>query len=53
MVIIFSAQRTLQVLACVEEAVGHPDCKTYIQALQNEITHLVEAIQNAQLMKMD
>jgi len=44
MVVIFSAQRTLQAIASVEEAVGHPDCVIHIQALENEITHLLKAI---------
>jgi CheY-like chemotaxis protein len=44
MVVIFSAQRILQAIACVEEAVGHPDCVIHIQALENEIINLLKAI---------
>jgi CheY-like chemotaxis protein len=53
MVVIFSAQRTLQALASVQASVGQLDCVTHVQALENEITHLVMSIQNAQLMNMN
>ena len=49
MVVIFSAQRTLQAVSSVEELVGHPDCLTHAQVLENEIADLVKAIQNAQM----
>lgn len=45
MVVIFSAQRTLQALTSVQASVGQLDCVTHVQALENEITHLVKAIQ--------
>jgi hypothetical protein len=43
--VIFSAQRTLQALTSVQASVGQLDCVTHVQALENEITHLVKAIQ--------
>ena len=48
MVVIFSAQRTLQAIASVEESVGRQDCVTHVQGLENEIADLVKAIQAAQ-----
>jgi HPt (histidine-containing phosphotransfer) domain-containing protein len=49
MVVIFSAQRTLQAIASVEESVGRQDCATNIKALENEITNLVKSIQSVQV----
>jgi two-component system, sensor histidine kinase and response regulator len=45
MVVIFSAQRTLQAFSSVQASVGQLDCVTHVQAFENEITHLVKAIQ--------
>ena len=44
LVVIFSAQRTLQALASVQASVGQPDCVTHVQALEKEITHLVRSL---------
>jgi CheY-like chemotaxis protein len=49
MILIFSAQRTLQAIKSVEESIGTQDCVSRVQVLENEINDLVKAIQTAQL----
>jgi len=49
MVMIFSAQRTLQTLDALQAAVGNQDCETHVKVVENEINDLVKAIQNAQM----
>jgi PAS domain S-box-containing protein len=49
MILIFSAQRTLQAIKSVEESIGKQNCVSRVQVLENEINDLVKAIQTAQL----
>jgi PAS domain S-box-containing protein len=49
MVMIFSAQRTLQALDALQAAVGNQDCVTHVKVVEIEIHDLVKAIQNTQM----